>query len=119
MRGAGRRSMAVRVLAGVTLAGMSLLLLQPLPQRHAGPHGCDRPAPATTQAAFLAAGMAGCDHTGGVCLATTGCPTVPSVVSPTRMALPAPEPPRTSTGGDVALAADLYKAGPPTPPPNR
>ena len=110
--------MAVRILAGVTLAGMSLLLLQPLPLRHSGSHGCDRPGAATTHAVVLTQGSVGCDHTDGVCLATTGCVTAPAAVSPTRMVLSAPDAPTSRNGLGVRLAADLFRSGPPTPPPN-
>ena len=110
--------MAVRILAGVTLVGMSLLLLQPLPLRHSGSHGCDRPGAATTHAVVLTHESVGCDHTDGVCLATTGCVTVAAAVSPTRMVLSAPELPRFRNGLGVTLAADLFSTGPPTPPPN-
>ena len=110
--------MAVRILAGVTLAGMSLLLLQPLPLPHSGSHGCDRPGAATTHAVALTQGSVGCDHTDGVCLATAGCVTVPTAVSPTKTALSAPDAPRSHNSLGVTLAADLLRSGPPTPPPN-
>jgi hypothetical protein len=110
--------MAVRILAGVTLAGMSLLLLQPLPLRHSRSHECDRPGAVTTHAVVLTHGSVGCDHADGVCLATTGCVTAPAAVSPTRMPLSAPEVPRSHNGLGITLAADLFRSGPPTPPPN-
>lgn len=110
--------MAVRILAGVTLAGMLLLLLQPLPLRHSGSHGCDRPGAATIHAVVLTHGSVGCDHTDGVCLATTGCVTVPAAVSPTGMALSAPAVPRSRNGLEITLPVDPFRSGPPTPPPN-
>jgi len=110
--------MAFRILAGVTLAGMFLLLLQPLPLRHSGSHGCDRPGARTIHSIVLTHGAVGCDHTDSVCLAATGCVTVPAAVSTTRTALSAPEVPRSRNDLGVTLATDLFSSGPPTPPPN-
>jgi hypothetical protein len=114
-----KRSMAVRILAGVMLTGMSLLSIHPLALRHGGSHDHDRPSAATSHVAISTPVSVGCDHTDAACLAMMGCVPVAAAVVPTRVALPAPPAPRSSDVLDAVLAADLFKAGPPTPPPNR
>ena len=114
----GKRSMAVRVLAGVMVVGMSLLSIHPLPLGRGGSHDHDRPSAAMSHVAISTPGSVGCDHTDAACLAMMGCVTVAAAVAPTRMALLAPPAPRSSDVLGAMLAADLFKAGPPTPPPN-
>lgn len=110
--------MAVRVLAGLLVVGMSLSSIGPLPSRDSRSHDCDRFSAAMPQAS-AAYGPLGCDHTDAVCLAMTGCVAVAAAVVPTTAVLPVPPTPRPSDGVGVKRAGDRFTGGPPTPPPNR
>jgi len=113
--------MTERALAGLVLAGVSVSLLA-LPwaavQGHADEH-CPQSADAAASAALVAGMPHGCHDAGlGVCEAAPGCAGVTPALRP-----PAPVPALTtgstrSAGPSVSHLTDLYRVGPPTPPPN-
>ena len=113
--------MTERALAGLVLAGVSVSLLA-LPwaavQGHAGEH-CPPSADAAPSTALVAGTPPGCHDAGlGACAAAPGCAGVTPALRP-----PAPLSVLTagstrSAGPSVSHLADLYRVGPPTPPPN-
>lgn len=117
-----RRAVLRRVLASLTLAGLVLSLAAPL-LLAGGSSARDCPfAPATgLHGAVLANALpeGDCEHTvPGPCVATLGCVTVAPAIAlvPTLLAVP---------NNLIALAprpaphfGDLFRTGPPTPPPN-
>ena len=117
MSAVGRR-VAVRLLVSAVLAGMWLIANQPLPVLEGRSHGCEMPDAAASQEIVVAPVQTGCHQTDVICFAVAGCVAVAPALLPTRMALSAPEVPRSRNGLGITLAADLFKAGPPTPPPN-
>lgn len=117
-----RRATLRRVLASVTLAGLALSLAAPS-LLAGGTSARDCPlAPATgSHGPVLVNALpeGDCEHTDtGPCVATLGCVTVAPAIAlvPTLLVVPkdlielAPRP--------APHFGDLFRAGPPTPPPN-
>jgi len=70
----------------------------------------------------LVAGMAdgACEHTDvGPCLAALGCVTAPPAIRPAAALLVTPTRLIVLGGAPTSHIGDLYRTGPPTPPPNR
>jgi hypothetical protein len=61
-----------------------------------------------------------CEHTdAGPCLATLGCVTVAPAIQPAAALLVTPTRLIALGGAPTSHIGDLYRSGPPTPPPNR
>ncbi len=111
--------MTARVVAGVLLAA-TVLGFAPRPLAAFGPqsHGCPLPSSAATPA-LAAAADEPCHHAGEqACLVNTACAgTAPAVQSrPVEFSLARVVETLAST--PVGTLPDLFRAGPPTPPPN-
>ncbi len=116
-----RQSTMRRLLAGVMLAGLALSYGVPLLARGASTE-CPAALATGHRAPVLMAGMDGgaCEHTDAApCMSTLGCVTVAPAIAlaPTPFVIP------TSV---IVMAArpaphfgDLFRTGPPTPPPNQ
>jgi hypothetical protein len=109
-----------RVLASVTLAALVLSLVSPL---LAGGAAATRDCPLgpSEGAPALVAGTDGaaCEHSdAGVCLTALGCVTVASAIQPEAAFLVTSPRLIVLGAAPTPQVGDLYRTGPPTPPPN-
>jgi hypothetical protein len=115
-----RRSTIRRLLASLMLASIALFFMTPLLAATVALPGDCPPAPAG-RGPVLVAGMDGaaCEHTdAGLCVTALGCVSIAPAVRPAPAVLV--NSPRLTVVGvaPIAPAGDLYRTGPPTPPPN-
>jgi hypothetical protein len=112
-----------RVFAGAMLATLALSLVAPsVSGGLAGTRDCPLAPASDSQRAALVGAMAdgACEHSdAGPCLGALGCVTAPPAIAivPTSLLVPAD---LISVGiRSTPRVGDLYRAGPPTPPPNQ
>lgn len=116
-----RRPTLRRLLASLTLASMALFLGAPLLSATRAPSG-DCPPAAAGRGPVLAAGMDGdaCEHTdAGPCVTALGCVTIAPAIRPAPTLLVTSATLTVLGAAPTPQAGDLYRTGPPTPPPNR
>ncbi len=110
-----------RWLASITLAGLALsLVAPPLAGGTAATQGC--PVAPRGGAPVLVAGMDGgaCEHTDvGTCLTAFGCATVAPAIRPVAAFFVTPARLIVLGAPPAPHLGDLYRIGPPTPPPNQ
>jgi hypothetical protein len=109
-----------RVLASVVLAALVLSLVSPL---LAGGAAATRDCPLVPGggAPALVAGMdgGGCEHAdAGPCLTALGCVTAAPAIRPAAALLLTPTRVIVLGAAPTPQVGDLYRSGPPTPPPN-
>lgn len=110
-----------RVLASVMLAGLALSLVAPALAGGTVATGCPL-VPRDGGAPHLVAGMDDgvCEHTDiGPCVAALGCPTVLPAIRPSALQLVTPTRLIALGTASAPHGGDLYRTGPPTPPPNQ
>jgi len=118
---ARKKSLNERTLAGIVFAGLSVsLLLLPLSAAQLASSGdCLPPAGTAAQSALVAGTPDHCPHTdAGVCVTALGCGGVTPALRPAAPGIGLAAALRPSATSPVARLADLYRVGPPTPPPN-
>ena len=117
---ARKKSLNERTLAGIVFAGLSVsLLLLPLSAGWSGSQDCVPSAGTAAQSALVAGTPDHCPHTdAGVCVTALGCGGVTPALRPAAPGIGLAAALRPSATSPVARLADLYRVGPPTPPPN-
>ncbi len=110
-----------RLLASVTLAVVALSLVSP---QVVGGRAATRECPLAPAAGgpALVAGMDGgaCEHTDvGPCLTAFGCATVAPAIRPVAALFVTPARLIVLGASPATHFGDLYRTGPPTPPPNQ
>lgn len=115
-----RRSAIRRILASVMLAGLALSFAMPLAS--GADAGRDCPLAPSGGAPALVAGMdsGACEHIDvGPCLTTLGCATAAPAIRPSAALFVSPAKLIVLGAPPVPHLGDLYRTGPPTPPPNQ
>jgi hypothetical protein len=110
-----------RVLASLTLAALVLSWEAPsIATRSPAPPGCPFTSSEGDGAPALVAGNGACDHTdAGPCLDRLGCVTVAPAIALVPTPLVVPSGLITLGTRTAPRLGDLYRTGPPTPPPNQ
>ena len=111
-----------RLLASVTLAVLALSFAAPLAGGAVRPASHSCPMAPTGGAPVLVAGMDGgaCEHADvGPCLPGFGCVTVPPAIRPVAALFVTPARLIVLGAPPAPHFGDLYRTGPPTPPPNQ
>ena len=118
----GRGPIARRLLASVMLVGLSLWFALP-PLAGEAIRDCPPGAPrGGDSGSVLVAAMDGgaCEHTRvGPCLTALGCVTAAPAIRPAAALLLTPTRVIVLGAAPTPQVGDLYRTGPPTPPPNQ
>ena len=118
-----KQGMLRRVLAGAVLATLTLSLVAPsLRAGLAGARDCPSAPASDAHRAALVSAMAGgaCEHGDvGPCLGALGCVTAAPAVAVSPVSLFAPAVLITLGTPPAPPLGDLFRIGPPTPPPNQ
>lgn len=110
-----------RLLASVMLAGLTLTYATPL-AAGAGSFGCPLAPARGNSSPVLLADMddGACEHIDAApCVATLGCVTAAPAIRSSRVALVVPTTLILLGALPAPHLGDLYRTGPPTPPPNQ